>query len=196
MGATATAAEPRLMTFEEFEALPDDGVERWLIRGVLHEKGEPTVTKRNRFHARAEASIAHVLNEWLHRQPSPRGEVYAGEVGCRLRGDPDSGCGIDVAYFSSATVASQSDESTMMIGPPVVAVEILSPNNTIEEIDEKVDEYLDAGVPHIWLVNTHWRTVTVIRPGVAPTMLSDKDDLTAEPDLPGFRVPVARLFGG
>ena len=34
----STATAPKLMTAEEFLALPDDGVERWLIRGQLREK--------------------------------------------------------------------------------------------------------------------------------------------------------------
>jgi len=42
----STATPARLMTNEEFLALPDDGMERNLIRGVLLEKPK---TRRNRF---------------------------------------------------------------------------------------------------------------------------------------------------
>jgi Uma2 family endonuclease len=188
----ATATEPRLMTFEEFEALPtNDGVDRWLIRGELREK---PMTQRNRFHAKVEARIAHILWSWVEQQPKPRGEVYSGEVGCKLRSDPDTGCGIDVAYFSAETVAAQTNQSSRMVGPPILAVEILSPNDTQEEIEEKVAEYQTAGVPHVWLVTPRFRTVTVFRLGAEPTLCNMTDELTAEPELPGFRVAVSRLF--
>ena len=157
-------------------------------------KGGATVTKRNRFHARTEVRIARFLDEWVDRQQQPRGAVYSGEVGCRLREDSDSGCGIDVAYFSAAVIAAQTDASTLMVGPPILAVEVLSPSETVEEIDEKVDEYLAAVVAYVWLVDTHSRAVTVIRPDEPPILRNVTDVITAEPDLPGFSVPVRRLF--
>ena len=47
----------------------------------------------------------------------------------------------------------------------------------------------------VWVVNPRFRTVTVYRPGAAPVMFSGYQELTAEPHLPGFRVPVDRLWG-
>jgi hypothetical protein len=95
------------MTVEQFLALPDDGVERDLIRGELREK--PT-TRRNRLHARTEARIGYFLLAWLEQQPSPRGDVLSGEVGCILRHEPATTVGIDVVYVSAATTMRQSDD--------------------------------------------------------------------------------------
>ncbi len=92
---SAPAAE-RLMTNEEFLALPDNGTERWLIRGHLREK---PMTVRNREHSRILIQIGHLLSSWLDEQPEPRGAVLGGEVGCRLRHDPGSTVGIDVVTF-------------------------------------------------------------------------------------------------
>lgn len=69
MSATATVS---VMTTEELLAMPEDGVDRWLIRGQLREKPKVLHT---RGHARTEASIAHLLLNWLDKQPKPRGEV-------------------------------------------------------------------------------------------------------------------------
>ena len=77
---------------------------------------------------------------------------------------------------------------------PVLAVEILSPNNTVEEIDEKIDQYLEAGVPLVWIVDTRDRTVTIYRPDQEPELVNVRQELSGEPHLPGFRVPVANLF--
>jgi Uma2 family endonuclease len=190
---SAPVAE-RLMTTEELLAMPDDGVERWLIRGQLREKRGEDVTRRNRWHGRMKARIAQRLGAWLDRQPEPRGEVYLGEIGCRLRRDPDSTPGIDVAYVSHDVAVRESDETAFIDGVPILAVEILSPSTTVEEIEEKLDEYIAAGVPLVWVVNVHFRTVTVHRPGAPPEMFNDTQQLSAEPHLPGFVVPVAKIF--
>jgi Uma2 family endonuclease len=188
------AVAGRLLTTADLLAMPDDGVERYLIRGQLRERGEPGTTKRNRWHSRIEAWIGYVLIEWLERRPQPRGDVYSGEVGCILRHDPESTVGIDVAYFSAEVLARQTDATTMMDGVPVLAVEILSPNDVEEDVNEKVDEYLAAGVPLVWVVDPHFRTVRVYRPGAEPELFNATRELSGEPHLPGFRTPVARLF--
>ena len=185
----ATVAAP--MTVEELLALPDDGIERWLIAGELRERG---MTRRNRFHSRTMTHIARFLDEWLDSQPPPRGEVLTGEAGVVLRRDPDSTVGIDVTYVSPEVVTSQTEDSTMVVGVPVLAVEILSPNDTVEDIREKVTEFLRAGVAHVWIVNPYDRTVLVHRPDAEPELFNARQELTAEPHLPGFKVAVARLF--
>jgi Uma2 family endonuclease len=180
-----------LLTTDDLLALPDDGKERWLIRGELREK---VMTKRNRFHATLEARIAQLIGEWVDRQPAPRGEVCSGEVGCILQHDPDTTVGIDVAYFSADVLGRQNEKTSLVDGVPVLAVEILSPNDTVEEIDSKVEAYLSAGVALVWIVNPRLRTVQVYRPGTEPVLFNLSQELSAEPHLPGFRVPVARVF--
>jgi len=193
--ATATT----LMTTEDLLAMPDDGVERWLIRGELREKrppeGGPPMTVRNRYHSRVLMFVGHVLLDWLERQPEPRGQVLGGEAGVRLRRTPDSTVGVDAVYVSAEVVAQQTDETTLIDGAPILAVEILSPSDTVEEIDEKVDSYLAAGVGVVWVIDPHDRTVTVYRPEAEPELVNRAQELIGEPHLPGFRVPVARLFG-
>ena len=62
MSIADTAPPAEAMTAEEFLALPDDGIDRELIRGELRERA---MTVRNRFHSSTEARIAHVLDNWL-----------------------------------------------------------------------------------------------------------------------------------
>src|SRR5947209_15113372 len=94
-------AATKLMTSEEFLALPDDGIERYLIDGRLHEVKEEPMTYRNRWHSGTEAVIVYYLKHWQIQQPKPRGSVYSGEAGCRLRRDPETIMGIDVVYVSA-----------------------------------------------------------------------------------------------
>ena len=190
----STSAATSLMTLEEFLALPDDGIKRDLINGVLREYPEKTVTRRNRRHSRVECSIGHLLKSWLLRQPTPRGEVHSGEVGCILRRDPETTVGIDVAYFSTEVIAGSSDRTTMIEGPPVLAVEILSPSDTQEDVDEKIDEYLANGTELVWIVDPHFQTVRVHRLGEQPILFNFQQELAGDPQLPGFRTPVTAIF--
>lgn len=148
------AGAERLMTTEELLALPRNGTERWLIRGQLREK---PMTVRNRMHSRLMARISHLLEAWLEKQQTPRGEVLCGEAGCRLRRNPDSTVGIDVVYIAANLAKKDSKDTTLIDGIPVLAVEILSPNGTEIEINEKIDDYLAADVALVWIVDPHDR---------------------------------------
>lgn len=185
------AATTRLMTTEELLTLPEDGVERWLIHGQLREK---PMTVRNRWHSRIMARMSQFLNNWLDEQAEPRGAILCGEAGCRLQRDPDMTVGIDVVYISAEVAARQSNETTLIDGVPVLVVEILSPSDTQEEIDEKIDGYLQAGVALVWIIDPHDRTVMIYRPGQEPALVNVRQDLLGDPHLPGFRVPAAHLF--
>jgi len=178
------------MTLEEFLALPDDGMDRELIRGEVRER---PMTRRNRFHAASESKVSHLLRSWLEQQPEPRGEVYSGEVGCILRRNPDTTVGIDVAYFSAQTIANQTAETTMVVGVPVLAVEIISPSDKQEEIAEKVDAYLEFGVALVWVVDPHFQTVTVHRSDAAPELFNVQQQVSAAPHCQGLTVAVKEI---
>jgi Uma2 family endonuclease len=108
--------------------------------------------------------VSHLLESWLERQAEPLGSVLCGEAGVRLRRNPDTTVGIDVVYVSPELAAMQSGETTLVEGVPVLVVEILSPNDTQEQIDEKVDGYLQAGVRLVWVIDPHDRTVLIDLP--------------------------------
>jgi Uma2 family endonuclease len=189
----------KLLTTEDLLAMPDDGVERWLIRGQLREKrseiiGGQHMTVRNRTHSKTTARVSTLLNNWRDRQPLPRGEVLDGEAGVRLSSDPDSTVGIDVVYISAETAARQTDETTLVEGIPVLAVEVLSPNDTTEQIHEKVRTYLVFGVAAVWVIDPYDQTIKVYRRGVPPQLFNSDQEFTGDPYLPGFRVPVTGFF--
>ncbi len=186
MATVATA-----MTTEEMLALPDNGMERWLIAGELRER---PMTVRNRFHSRAMIRVGKFLDNWLDEQPSPRGQILGGEAGVRLSHDPDTTVGVDVVYVSSEVIVRQTGETSLIDGVPTLAVEILSPNDTVEDIHEKLTAYRLAGVPLAWVLDPYNRTVMVHRPDAEPELFNVRQELSGEPHLPGFRVPVARLF--
>src|SRR5438105_2898094 len=183
----ATVARPR-MTTEELLAMPQDGVDRELIRGELREK---PMTRRGRPHCRYTFRLCDLFARWYDQQPEPRGDFLAGDQAFRLRRDPDTTVGVDIAYIAADLAASTPEDAFLIDGVPLLAVEILSPSDKQEEIDDKVQEYLAAGVALVWVVNPRFKTVLVYRPDAEPRLFNMQDVLIGDPHLPGLRLPVA-----
>jgi Uma2 family endonuclease len=184
---------PRRMTTAELLALPDDGVERWLINGELREGG---MTRRRYRHSRVTSRLSRLLLNWLDTQPMPRGDVVDGEAGFRLRREPvETTVGIDVAYIDADLAESNADDETGVLdGVPVLAVEVLSPTDEHEDVVEKIETYLACGVKLVWIVDPDLQTVTVYRPDRMPELFNASQSLDAQPHLPGFRATVSSFF--
>jgi len=185
------ATTSSLMTAEELLALPDDDIDRELIDGELREY---PMTTRGAPHCSVMANLARLLGVWLTQQPRPRGRLYVGDIRVRVSRDPDTFVGVDIAYIAAELAAQTAKDAKFIDGVPLLAVEILSPRDTVEEIGEKVDAYLKAGVLLVWEVSPKYEAVTVHRPGMPPELFNVTQDLTAEPHLRGFRIPVADIF--
>jgi Uma2 family endonuclease len=78
-------------------------------------------------------------------------------------------------------------------GPPILAIEILAPWDPHERMVEKAESFLEAGSV-VWIADPDFRTITVHRPGEAPVMFNDRQELDGDPYLPGFRTLVRKLF--
>jgi Uma2 family endonuclease len=179
------------ITTEQLLAMPEDGVERELIQGELRER---PMTRRNRPHSSAEAAVTGLLRQWWKQQPQPRGEVLAGEAGFRILQNPDTTVGIDVAYISAELAARTPQRARLIDGPPILAVEILSPSDMQEDITDKIGYYLKAHVPLVWVIETVFRTVSVYRPDTEPEMFNVRQELYGEPHMPGLHVAVSEIF--
>ncbi len=78
--------------------------------------------------------------------------------------------------------------------PPDLAAEVISPHDLSYEVEAKVVEYLDAGVPLIWVIDPEQRTVRIHRRDGSVSWLREKDELSGEDIMPEFRCPVAAIF--
>jgi Uma2 family endonuclease len=135
-----------------------------------------------------------MLGVWLEQQPQPRGEILVGEAAIRLRQNPDTTVGVDLAYISAQMARANRDDAFILDGVPILIVEILSPSDKQEDILDKVRDYLDAGVPLVWIAEPVFRTVTVYQPNAEPILFTAKQTITGDPHLPNFRAPVIDIF--
>jgi Uma2 family endonuclease len=79
---------------------------------------------------------------------------------------------------------------------PDLAVEVLSPDQTAADMDERMADYFAAGTRLFWVVNPARRTVAVHSPTAPARWLREGDVLDGGDVIPGFSVPVADLFDG
>jgi len=187
----STTVADRLLSVDEFLDLPENGRDRFLIRGRLWEK---RMTYRSPFHSTVMMQAGYLLTAWLQSQKPVAAKVLGGEAGFRLRPDPGTIVGIDVAVVAKSLPYYSFKNRMVFDSTPLLAIEILSPSDRQRKIEAKVDEYLDVGVSLVWIVDPHFRTVTVHSPGSKPQMFASDDELSAEPVLPGLRFPVQRIF--
>jgi Uma2 family endonuclease len=100
----------------------------------------------------------------------------------------------DISFVSAARIPPEGDPVGIWTIAPDLAVEIISPNDLIEEVEAKIHEYFAAGVQQVWLVSPQFQTVTIYDAPTIATILQAGDELTSPALLPGFRCPVAALF--
>lgn len=80
-------------------------------------------------------------------------------------------------------------------GPPDVAVEIVSPDQSVTALVRKCIWYVENGVKAALLVDPRDRTVLLFRAGQPYRALRDDDAIELADILPGFEATVAQVFG-
>jgi Uma2 family endonuclease len=101
----------------------------------------------------------------------------------------------DVSFIAMDRLPPEQQRSQGYVTiPPDLAVEVVSPNDRVSELDEKVDEYQRAGVKLIWIIHPETRTVDVLRSDGSVSRLRAEDELSGEDVIPGFRCVVGALF--
>ncbi len=178
----------RLMTVDEFEdvlRLPENRDRNLeLIDGVLVEKAMPTEEHK---------TIAGLCIYYFNSYTIPLGLGIAGpEERFRPPGE------VRNTRQPEVTLTLEANREPITEGPtlttPDVIIEIKSPDDTYEDMREKARFYIAHGARLVLLFFPRPRTIEVYRPGMPSEMLSTDDTLDGYDVLPGFSVPVAKLF--
>jgi Uma2 family endonuclease len=170
-----------LVTFEQFEQFPDDGMKHELLKGE-HIVVPPPKSR----HTRVQQKIQDVLRPFVREQRL--GEVHI-EAGFRLT--LDTWFQPDVSFVRTSQIPS-SDPSGYYQGAPAVAIEIVSDSNTAVQLDLKTELYFANGSSEVWVVYPKTKKVLVHRAdGEIQTIATGdlRSDLLA-----GWAVLVETLF--
>jgi Uma2 family endonuclease len=78
--------------------------------------------------------------------------------------------------------------------PPDLAVEVVSPNDSSDQLEEKLADYEKVGIPLIWVISLTSRTVMVYRADGSVSRLHEDDELSGEDIIPGFRCLIREIL--
>ncbi len=177
----------REVTPEELLALP--GAEHYeLVDGVPVEK---TMSLRS---SRVEITIGRILDAYC--EGKDLGWVLGPTCGYRcFPWKPGKVRRPDVSFIARDRLPGSArwSEGYVLI-PPDLAVEVTSPSDEVYDLEEKVEEYLQAGVRLVWVVHPEVRAIQVIRADGSGLRVRSGGELSGEDVLPGFRCPVDALF--
>jgi len=184
MGMALTA--PSVTTAEELLRMPRGTARHELVRGELRVMSLPGAR-----HARVAADVAGILRE--HARATGSGIAFS-ELGCLLSRDPDTVRGPDAAFISKERFEAVGDTTKHWPGTPDLAVEVISPNDTFHEVQEKAREWVDAGCVAVLVLDPDERTATVYRAGGECHIFGGEDAVDLDDAVPGFAPTVAELF--
>ncbi len=174
------------LTFEEFQKLPErEGAIYELDEGELLMEPSPALR-----HNLMRQRIAMKLIQFIE---SNHLGVVAEEMDFRLA--PDTVRNPDVAFVTAEHLKKIDLDRSPVEGAPVLAVEVISPSNTAEDMAKKTQQYLRAGSQLVWIVYPKLRLVEaysheIVRQLHEPEVL--KDDRL----LPGFSLSMRYIFDG
>lgn len=177
-------AHPPLLTPEEFEKLPDNSRFE-LVNGRLKERHMGSISSwiGSELYARLREFANANRYGWVFHADTgfdcfPRGNVrYPDVAAVRFGRLPDE----------------QLPEGHMKLAPDFAA-EVVSPNDRVAELEEKLHEYQIAGIGLVWVVNPGTRTARAYRPDRTTTEYGEDDVMSGESVLPGFAIRLADLF--
>ena len=109
----------------------------------------------------------------------------------RLRRRPDTAF-VSYARWPEASVPHAESWNVV----PDLAVEVVSPSNTAEEIDAKIVDYFAAGVKLLWFIFPDTGRVHVYTSANESRILERSETLTGGEVLQGFELPIEKLFAG
>jgi Uma2 family endonuclease len=100
----------------------------------------------------------------------------------------------DVSLVLRDRLPAEQLDAGFLTLPPDLAIEVVSPNDLAYEVEEKVEEYLGAGVRLVWVVYPSTRTIHIHRGDGSTAVARSPDELSGEDLLPGFCCRVGEIF--
>ncbi|HTL31439.1 MAG TPA: Uma2 family endonuclease [Tepidisphaeraceae bacterium] len=133
--------------------------------------------------------LAHFVTSFVDEHEL--GAVFTAETGFKL--DRDLVRAPDVSFVRSHRIPKKIPRG-FFEGPPDLAIEVISPDDTKREMLNKKDAWLAHGAISVWIVDPRTHTIAVHHIGEKPVIFKATEELTDERALPSFVLPIARVF--
>ena len=180
------ASEKTIWTDEAFMALPDTGDRYEIVNGELVNMGNSGME-----HGNICAFLAGNLA--IYVRAKKLGSVCGSSTAFKMKsGNKRSP---DISFVAKERLKGLKKlPKGFFDGAPDLAIEVLSPNNTFEEIHGKLVEYFESGCRLAWVINPDEESVLVYRKPQPEKLLKMTDSLDGEEIVPGFSLAIAELF--
>jgi Uma2 family endonuclease len=180
------SAERKVWTDEEFLALPKDGHRYELVNGEILDMGNSGME-----HGYVACLLTIVLGGFI--RANKLGAICDSSTAFTLKtGNKRSP---DFSFISKQRLQGLSRPPRGFFqGSPDLAVEILSPSNTVEEIHDKIVEFFDNDTRLVWVIHPDEKYVLVYHSPEPDGFLRAADLLNGEAVVPGFSMAVSELF--
>lgn len=172
------------LTLEEFLALPDGDVYYEFVDGQAVAKVSPKF-----FHSSLQVTLCLLIRAWCRG----KGRVLPEWAILLKRQDKDWAPVPDLTYISYARLPKSWRRNEACPAIPELVIEIISPDKTMEEFEEKAQDYLAAGVPRVWVIDPEAILIRSFFPDGSSQVYADnmpiEDDL-----LPGLELTTRQIF--
>jgi Uma2 family endonuclease len=153
-----------------------------------------TIVEKAVGYREGELTVKLLVDLGIHIRSSGAGGILNG-LDAQMRVEGGNVRLPDITYVTSERAPTR-DEPVPELSPDLI-VEVLSESNTTREIDRKLREFFDGGTRLAWVIDRRKQLVTIYRGGMEQVeTLGIADSLDGEDVLPGFTIPVAKLFEG
>jgi Uma2 family endonuclease len=182
----STAATPT--TAKQLAAMPDDGKRYELVHGELR-----MMSPAGGQHGRIAMRLGSMLEQYV--RTNQLGEVFAAETGFLLSTDPDTVRAPDAAFVTARRFAELDEIRGFLPLAPDLVVEVVSPNDSSSDVEEKANSWIHFGVRLVLVVDPANRSIRAYREQASITVYFCGDEVDAADVVDGWKFAVTDLFG-
>ncbi len=178
------------MTVEQFyefcQANPDLRIERNVSGEVIVMPPAFSDTGNRNF------KIALQLGNWAEQDGT--GEPFDSSAGFTLPNGATRSP--DASWIKLERWNALSEEQKASFAPicPDFVIELRSKSDRLNELQSKMQEYIDNGALLGWLIDRKNRKVHIYRPNREPEILDNPEIVSGEPVLPGFVLQMEKIW--
>lgn len=186
------ASTPQILTADDVLDLP---VPPGLLGYEFVDGQLVSVTPASLVHGRLNGEVYRLLKNYVLQQGLDGGVFVDAGFILGLPRDPERMRAPDVSYVPRSKVEAHPHPERLFRGVPDLAIEIDLGSGKKPHGQQRIVDYLEAGVPLVWVIDSHSRTATVYRPNGSARLLREGEALDGEDRVPGFRLELSALFG-
>ena len=182
-----TTTTEKLLTADDLLRLYSEGTRGELIRGVLYETVSTGLE-----HGEVVANLMSPLHNFV--RPRRLGRVIGSDAGIQLESDPDTVREPDIAFISATRLPLDTRVTGYSQVVPDLVVEVVSPNDRMVAVHDKIQMWLRFGVRLALMVDPASRTVLAFAAEGSAQTFAAGDVLDFGDVVPGFTYPVLDVF--